>query len=163
VSSTRRWVLLGVLLLASCQRHQPVFVVNHRDVAVEVVYRNETVYPGDRTVRCELGERKPLLFRGTDVDEFRWPEAVELPARYDESRCEVRVTLPPKSSVVIGVNEFCSGATEYIGKDGFRPRLNYLRVEGDGGVIELSGWEVARNLVERRGFVSHGDCRYELR
>jgi hypothetical protein len=103
------------------------------------------------------------VYHGTDVDEFRWPDAVEMASTYDESRCEIRLTLPAKSSVIIGTNEFCSGASEYIGREGFRPRLNYLRIESAGGVVELSGWEVARNLVERRGFVSQGDCRYELR
>jgi hypothetical protein len=157
-------VVLLLVLLASCQRHQPVFIVNHRDVPVQVVYRNEVGDSGEGRVRiCELRENKPRLFRGTDVDEFRWPDIVELPSAYDEVRCEITVTLPPKSSVVIGMNEFCSGATEYIGREGFRPRLNYLHIEGAGGGVELRGWEVARALVERRGVFSHGDCRYELR
>lgn len=157
-------LLLAVLPLSSCQRHQPVFVVNHRDEAVQVVYRNETVYPPDqRKVRCELGEQQPRLIRGTDVDDFDWRDVTDVASEYDESRCEIRVTLPPGSSIVIGINEFCSQATEYIGRDDFRPRLNYLRVEGRGAVVELSGWEVARALDERRGIISHGSCRYELR
>jgi len=165
VSSTRpSFLLVCALLLCGCPRYQPVFVINHRDEPVQVVFRNETVYPPEqRTVQCQLKEQKPRVYRDTDVEEFEWSDAVEFASEYDESRCEIRLTLAPKSSAIIGANEFCSGATEYIGREGFRPRLNYLRVESAGGVVELSGWEVARNLVERRGVFSHGDCRFELR
>jgi hypothetical protein len=165
VSPARHCLFLALALLAGCPRMQPVYVVNHRDEPLQLVYRNDNTYhaAAQRVMPCELREQKPRLFGGTDVANFSWPEAIEVPIEFDESRCEIRLTLPPKSSVAIGRNEFCSGATEYIGKPDFRPRLDYLRVEGQGGVIELSGWEVSRALIEKSGIFSQGYCRYDLR
>jgi hypothetical protein len=158
-------MFLALALLVGCPRMQPVYVVNYREEALLVVYRNDNTYnaAAQRVMPCELREQKPHLIRGTDVANFRWSEAVEAASQFDESRCEIRLTLPPKSSVAIGRNEFCSGATEYIGNPDFRPRLNYLRVEGKDGVIEISGWEVARAFIEKRGILSHGYCWYDLR
>jgi len=142
---------------------QPVFVINHRDYAVQVVFRNETWnVAAKRHFNCELRDQKPRLLRGTDVGDIDWREAVEVVPQFNAERCEISLILPPKSSVVIGRNEMCSGDREYFDR-GVTPRLNYLRLESAGGIVELSGWELARSLVERRGFFSDGDCRYELR
>jgi hypothetical protein len=159
----RRVLLLSALLLASCSPMQPVFIVNHRDYAVQVVFRNETWNEAaKRHFNCELREQKPRLLQSTDVDDVDWSEVVEVTSEFNAERCEIRLTLPPRSSVVIGRNELCSGDREYFDR-GIAPRLNYLRLESPGGIVELGGWELARALVERRGFFSDGECRYELR
>jgi hypothetical protein len=163
VTTNRRTIVLIVLLLAGCSPMQPVFIVNHRDYAVQVTFRNATwSEAAKRHFNCELRDARPRLLQGTDVDDVNWREVVEVPTEFNAERCEIRLTLPPRTSVVIGRNEICSRDREYFER-GVMPRLNYLRLESQAGVVELSGWELARALVERRGFFSDGDCRYELR
>jgi hypothetical protein len=142
---------------------QPVYVVNHRDYAVQVVFRNNTWSVADnRHFSCELQGQKPRLLRGTDVGNFNWREATEAESVFEASRCEIQLTLPPRSTVVIGWRELCSADLKYE-EQGVTPRLNYLRIESPAGVVELTGWELVRALIERPGLFSNGDnCRYEL-
>jgi hypothetical protein len=157
------WTLAASAMLAGCPYHQPIYLINHRDQAVQVVYRYETYYlPEKRYGSCRWDEYQPAVFRGTDVD-IRSAPKEDAAYVYDRAACEIRLTLPPKSTAYIAANDFCSDDTEDFKRTDILPTIKYLRIETDAGAVEYSGWEVARVLEEHGGLFSHGDCRYEIR
>jgi hypothetical protein len=152
------------VLLSGCQRHQPVFIINHRDHAVQVIYRFETFYPPEkRNLSCRYNEYPPRLFRGTDVSEAVPPKLESMEVAYDAAACEIHLTLPAKSSVYIDANDTCSGDTAEFGRTDILPTFKFLRIESATGSVQYSGWEVARVLEEHRGWLTDGDCRLEIR
>src|SRR5688500_20336723 len=96
----RRVVFLALPLLASCSPMQPVFVINHRDYAVQVVFRNETWNEAaKRHFNCELRDQKPRLLRGTDVGDINWREAGDVASQFHAERCEDSRVLPAMATV----------------------------------------------------------------
>ena len=154
-----------VVAMAGCQPNQLVFVVNHRDYPVRVVYRAEAYFnPVQNQMHCAFEVWDPRVGRTTDPGNFdgsEWtrPEQFNL----DKAACEISFVLPARSSVFIGRNEFCSGDASAFESPSMSPRLTYLRIESNAGIVEFTGWELARQFVEDRGFLDEGECRYEIR
>jgi hypothetical protein len=161
-----RRVNLGLALLAlmGCQKDQPVYVVNYRANPVQLTYRAALgLSPQGQPPSCEWEWQKPGIFPTVDTEAISRHSAHQAPQfAYDPGHCEIRITLPAMSSAYIALNELCSShwPPETIAGP---PGLNYIRIESNSGSIELSGWEVTRVLIERRGWISDGDCRYEIR
>jgi len=151
-----------LMLLAGCPYHQPIYLINHRNEAVQVVYRYETYHLGEKRYgACRWDQYQPVVFTGTDVSAFSFP-GTKADYVYDRTACEIRLTLPAKSSAYIAANDFCSDDAKDFTRTDILPTIKYLRVETSVGAVEYTGWEVARALEEHGGTFSHGDCRYEI-
>ena len=155
---------LAFLALAGCQKDQPVYVVNYREYAVRLTYRAALgASPQGQPPSCEWEWQKPGIFPTVEVGSIARHKEHQVPQfAYDPGRCEIQITLPAMSSAYIALNELCSAHWPPQTIAG-PPGLNYLRIESEAGAVELSGWEVTRSLVERRGWFSDGDCRYDIR
>jgi hypothetical protein len=152
-----------LIVLTGCPYHQPIYLINHRDQAVQVAYRFETYYPPEKRYGpCRGDEYQPVVFPGTEVSDFSFP-GTKAEFVYDRAACEIRLTLPARSSVYISANDACSDDTKDFDRTDILPRIKYLRVETGAGTVQYTGWEVARVLEEHRGWFEQGDCRYEIR
>jgi len=153
----------ALMLLAGCPYDQPIYLINHRDQAVQVVYRYETYYlPEKRYGACRWDEYRPVVFHGTEVADRSAPEERQQ-YLYDQTACEIRLTLPARSTAYIAANDFCSDDSEDFTRTDILPTIKYLRIESGAGTVQFTGWEVARVLEERHGWFDHGDCRYDIR
>ncbi len=153
---------LIALLVVSCQVAIPLVVVNHRDVPVELYYAS-VPYQSPNGTHCYL-EQVPTVGaldtvgRSADRRDFK-------PAKFtsDWSRCEFHVTVPPKHSAWIAINQVCDdGVDRSLQNPGAQPNFTYLRIESDGGSFELRGWEVTRALKSHRRIFGDGICRFDF-
>ncbi len=161
----RRWLFIVVAVMAGCSPNQLVFVVNHRDYPVRLVYRAEAYFnPVQNRMYCAFEVHDPRIGRTTDPGTFDWSKWTR-PEHFnrDDAVCETSFVLPARSSVVIGRNEFCSGDASAFESPEMSPRLTYLRIESIAGIVEFAGWELARQFIEDRGFLDEGECRYDIR
>ncbi len=167
IASTRRLpgvvaALTAALWLTGCPapQDQSVFV-NHRDEPVTLIYRGLS-YAQTGMARCQI--RMPWVAAASDADDFDWREWNQAPRHsFDEVNCEVTITVPPRTAVLIGDRDSCGAVRSGAVAPEWPAIFQLLRVETSSGVVEFSKWEAARAFVHVRHFFRDDVCRFDFR
>lgn len=74
-----------------------------------------------------------------------------VPTASDATKCEIEFDLPAGYKVAIDFHQACDDYPEYIAKNPtFAPSPSALRIEGTEGIVDLSGWQVARQFKRKK-------------